>query len=111
MSGMQSVNPATGKTERQFELLDAAAIDAALEKAHQAFQQGHSLSLDERAAMMRKAAELLRQDKDKLGRLMTLEMGKTISDGASNLPDNELAFFFEDEELKTKHNYSVISDP
>lgn len=77
MSGMQSVNPATGKTERQFELLDASAIDAALEKAHQAFEQGHSLSLDERASMMRKAAELLRQDKDKLGRLMTLEMGKT----------------------------------
>ncbi len=78
MSGMQSVNPATGKTVKEFELLDADAIEAALKKSVQAFEEGKSLTRNQRAGMMRKAAELLRDEKDRLARLMTLEMGKTL---------------------------------
>ncbi|MGQ7843384.1 NAD-dependent succinate-semialdehyde dehydrogenase [Granulosicoccus sp. 3-233] len=91
MSGMQSVNPATGKTEQQFDLLDADAIDVALEKSHQAFRQGLSLSLDERAVKMRKAAELLRHEKESLGRLMTQEMGKTLASAMAEVEKCALA--------------------
>ena len=77
MSGMQTVNPATGKIEKQFDLLDDSGIEAALEKAQQAFLQTHSVSLEDRASRMMKAAAILREDKDALGRLLTLEMGKT----------------------------------
>lgn len=91
MSGMQSINPATGKTERQFDLLDDAAIDAAIEKAHQAFVNGRSLTLEERASRMRKAAELLRTDKDRLGRMMTMEMGKTLASAVAEVEKCALA--------------------
>ena len=77
MSGMQSINPATGKTEQQFDLLDDRGIEQALDKAHRAFLRGRELSLEDRALRMRKAAELLRSDKKALGQMMTAEMGKT----------------------------------
>ena len=77
MPGMQSVNPASGKTEKKFDLLSDDAIENALEKAHRAFLNGHELSRDDRTIHMKKAAQLLRSDKEALGRMMTSEMGKT----------------------------------
>jgi succinate-semialdehyde dehydrogenase/glutarate-semialdehyde dehydrogenase len=49
-----------------------------LQLAAETFPQFRRLSFASRAAMMNKAAEILERDKEELGRLMTLEMGKTF---------------------------------
>jgi succinate-semialdehyde dehydrogenase/glutarate-semialdehyde dehydrogenase len=72
-----TVNPATGELLKSFEPLSAEQIEAKIQHASEAFPKFRSLSFSERAVMMRKAGEILEQDRDELGRLMTTEMGKT----------------------------------
>jgi succinate-semialdehyde dehydrogenase / glutarate-semialdehyde dehydrogenase len=71
-----SVNPQTGKTEKTFEAHSPEQVEERLAKAVKAFAVWRKTSFAERAGKMRKAADLLEQRKDALGKLMTLEMGK-----------------------------------
>jgi succinate-semialdehyde dehydrogenase / glutarate-semialdehyde dehydrogenase len=73
-----SVNPATGEVLQIFEPLSGAEIDAKLQRAAETFPRFQKLSFAERAAMMNRAADILESEKESLGRLMTLEMGKTL---------------------------------
>ena len=73
-----TVNPATGQLVKSFEPLSAAQIEAKLKLAAETFPRFRSLTFVDRAAMMNKAAAILESDKEDLGRLMTLEMGKTF---------------------------------
>ncbi len=74
-----SINPATGELLRTFEPLSEAALEAKIQTAAATFPQFRKLSFADRARMMSKAADILEADKDALGRLMTMEMGKTLS--------------------------------
>ncbi len=73
-----TVNPATGQLLKSFEALTGAQIEAKLKLAAATFPKFRKLSFAERAAMMNKASGILESDKEDLGRLMTLEMGKTF---------------------------------
>src|SRR6202040_4369361 len=72
-----TVNPATGETLKTFEALSDAALEEKLQRAVRVFGDFRKTSFADRAAKMVKAAEILEADKDKLGRVMTIEMGKT----------------------------------
>src|SRR2546426_2548454 len=71
-----STNPATGETLKTFPPDSDAVIEQKLEKAASAAKQWRRTSFAERAQRMSRAAAILEQRKDALGRLMTLEMGK-----------------------------------
>jgi len=72
-----SINPATGETLKIFEALSDSQIEEKLRLAVSAFSEFRKTTFAERAARMRKAAEILESDKEKFGRVMTSEMGKT----------------------------------
>src|SRR5438132_3083370 len=71
-----STNPATGETLKTFPPDSDAVIEQKLEKAAAAAGRWRRTSFAERSQRMSRAAALLEQRKDALGRLMTLEMGK-----------------------------------
>ena len=73
-----SVNPATGEVLKTFEPLSAAQIEAKLKLAASTFETFRKTTFAERARMMNKAADILESEKQELGKLMTLEMGKTL---------------------------------
>jgi succinate-semialdehyde dehydrogenase / glutarate-semialdehyde dehydrogenase len=73
-----SINPATGETLRTFDPLTTAQIEEKLVRAAQAFQAHRRTSFDERAGKMYRVADILDAEKHGLGRLMTLEVGKTL---------------------------------
>src|SRR5579862_2795111 len=73
-----TVNPATGEVVKTFPELSDSEIEKKLEKAVQAFAAHRKTSFAERAKGMRKAAEILEHEKETFGRMMTLEMGKTL---------------------------------
>jgi succinate-semialdehyde dehydrogenase/glutarate-semialdehyde dehydrogenase len=75
-----TVNPYTGEVEREFETLDAGEIDRAVQAAHQAFGAWRRRASQERAQVVRRAGELMTERKDRLARLVTLEMGKLIGE-------------------------------
>jgi succinate-semialdehyde dehydrogenase / glutarate-semialdehyde dehydrogenase len=74
-----SRNPATGEELGRYEPLDNAQLEQKLARSASALLQHRATSFAERAQLMRAAADILETEKDALGRLMTLEMGKPIS--------------------------------
>jgi succinate-semialdehyde dehydrogenase / glutarate-semialdehyde dehydrogenase len=71
-----SINPATGETLKEFSAFDDAEIDKRLKCAEEAFAHHRREPFAKRAQLMMAAASLLEQEKDRLARTMTLEMGK-----------------------------------
>ena len=73
-----TVNPATGEVIKTFNPLADAEIEKKLQLAVSAFRQERKTPFTERARRMNKAGDILERDKEKFGRLMTLEMGKPL---------------------------------
>jgi succinate-semialdehyde dehydrogenase/glutarate-semialdehyde dehydrogenase len=73
-----SVNPATGQLLDEFPPLSDDEIEARITRAHAAFRRYRGTSFATRATFMRRAAQILTAERDALGRMMTLEMGKPI---------------------------------
>jgi succinate-semialdehyde dehydrogenase / glutarate-semialdehyde dehydrogenase len=82
---LTAVDPATGEAGRSYEghaLEDARAIAAA---ARHAFEAWRTTSFDDRARLMRRAAEVLRARAAEFAELMTQEMGKLTADGLAEI--------------------------
>src|SRR5271157_4197381 len=73
-----SINPTTGDTLRTFEPLTEPQIEDRLQRAAAAYQSYRRTSFADRARWLSAAADILETEKDRLGRIMTLEMGKPI---------------------------------
>ncbi|MGJ3245455.1 MAG: NAD-dependent succinate-semialdehyde dehydrogenase [Elainellaceae cyanobacterium] len=73
-----TINPTTGETIKTFEPLTRDQIDQAIAHADQAFQDYRHTSLAQRAGWLTQAAEILENDKEAWGTIMTLEMGKPL---------------------------------
>ncbi|WP_222194017.1 NAD-dependent succinate-semialdehyde dehydrogenase [Modestobacter italicus] len=80
-----TVNPYTGETEREFPFLETDAIDGVVARAHAAFGDWRRRSVAERAAVVGRAAELMRERQDELAALITREMGKRIQEAAGEV--------------------------
>jgi succinate-semialdehyde dehydrogenase / glutarate-semialdehyde dehydrogenase len=74
-----SVNPATGETLKTFEALTSAQLEDKLARAERAWRTYRRTSFADRARWLSAAGDILEAEKDRLGRTMTLEMGKTIA--------------------------------
>jgi succinate-semialdehyde dehydrogenase/glutarate-semialdehyde dehydrogenase len=73
-----TVNPATGETVETFEALTDDALRERIGRAAAAFASYRLTSFDDRAGWMNAAADLLDDDNERVARLMTTEMGKTL---------------------------------
>src|SRR4051812_19069828 len=73
-----TINPATGQTVRTFVPLSEPELDARIQCAADAFRRYRRTPLVERTRMLLRAAEILEAEKEKFGRLMVTEMGKTL---------------------------------
>ena len=73
-----SINPANGETMKAFEALSPAQIDEKLQLAAQTFRTYRHTSFAARAKMMNRAAEILENEKQVFGKIMTVEMGKPL---------------------------------
>jgi succinate-semialdehyde dehydrogenase / glutarate-semialdehyde dehydrogenase len=82
---IQSRNPATGEVSRTFDAASAQVIEATLVAAHQAFLSHRQTKMSERRAKMQRAAEILLRDKQRLAKLATLEMGKTLASAVAEV--------------------------
>ena len=75
---IRTINPATGEKLREFSSLGATDIERKLARAAAARERWSRTPIAERARVVRRAGELLDERKERYGRLMTLEMGKTL---------------------------------
>lgn len=82
---MKSVNPATGKVLEKYEEMDDAKLNDIAQKAAGGQQNWRQQSFDDRAELLRNAAEILEQRKSEFAELMASEMGKPLAQGESEI--------------------------
>ncbi len=82
---IQSLNPFTGKVERVFQVMSGEEIDRKLTKAHEFFAQWKGKSFAERGTILREVASLFRNRKEEMARLCTVEMGKLLKEGITEV--------------------------
>ncbi len=113
-----TINPANGETVRTFEPLSSAEVDAKIQTAYDAFHAHRRTSFADRAAKMRKAADILESEKDRWARIMTTEMGKTLKSAgdealkcawACRYYADNAEKFLADEEVATNAGKSFIA--
>jgi succinate-semialdehyde dehydrogenase/glutarate-semialdehyde dehydrogenase len=75
---LTSINPATGETVAAFDEHSTDEVERRLNASVQAFREWSARTVTERAAVLSRMAGLLESERDTLGALMTLEMGKTF---------------------------------
>src|SRR5207248_1661137 len=80
-----SVNPATEEVLASYPPFEQEAVERALDEAQDAFRAWRARSLDQRAVPMKHLASLLRERADRYARLLTLEMGKPITEAKAEI--------------------------
>ncbi|MEV8592225.1 NADP-dependent succinic semialdehyde dehydrogenase [Streptomyces sp. NPDC052012] len=73
-----TVNPANGETLKTYEAMGEEEIERRLQLAEATFRTYRTTSFDKRAALLRRAADLLDEDQQSIARVMTTEMGKPV---------------------------------
>jgi succinate-semialdehyde dehydrogenase/glutarate-semialdehyde dehydrogenase len=81
----KTINPATEETIAEYETMPREAVFELLAGCEAAFQNWKNLSITERIPYFRKLAEVLRNNKEKYAKLITIEMGKTITESRSEI--------------------------
>ncbi|MCC7106750.1 MAG: NAD-dependent succinate-semialdehyde dehydrogenase [Chloroflexi bacterium] len=82
---IESVNPATDEVLKTFDPYSARQVDEALGQAHAAFKEWRETSFAQRAELVLRAAAVLRQNKERFGELIVLEMGKPIVEAVAEI--------------------------
>ena len=112
-----SINPATGEVLRTFTAISDEELAKKLDLAAATFKTYRQTSYAYRAKRMLRAAEILERDRESLGRLMTLEMGKPIqaaideavkSASACRYYAEHAERFLADEEIATSASRSYL---
>ena len=74
------VNPATGLVEKEFATATDAEIADAVARVTAAYPSWSARSVEDRAAVIHRVADLYAERKDALGAIIAREMGKTLAD-------------------------------
>ena len=80
-----TLNPATGETLAEFDLHDAKAVDAALDRAVAAQRGWRWTTHAARSDLLKRLAAGFRRERDALAALVTLEMGKPIGEARAEV--------------------------
>ena len=82
-----SYNPATGEPIAKVAQATAAAYDAVVNKASESFKTWRAMPAPRRGQLVRDFGEALRELKEPLGELVTLEMGKIKPEGLGEVQE------------------------
>jgi len=75
---IQSINPANNQVIKTYQEISDIELSEVLSKMQTAFEDWKTKSFNYRASLMKTAGEILRSNREKYSKLMTLEMGKPI---------------------------------
>ena len=105
--------PYTGEVLKNFPNATDEEVAGAIDAAHNAFLAWRHTSYAARGAILRKAADLLRQNADEYARLLTLEMGKLFAEAKAEveLSAKILEYYVHNTERLLKPEKLPVSDP
>ena len=80
-----TINPYTGETLASFPDATDTQVNAAIAGAHEAFLHWKETTFADRGKILQAAADILRRDSDAYAKILTLEMGKLISEARAEV--------------------------
>ncbi|MDN3671190.1 NAD-dependent succinate-semialdehyde dehydrogenase [Echinicola jeungdonensis] len=82
---MKSINPYNGEILQEFNEHSEQETQQIIEDSHQAFLQWRGITIKDRSKLMSQVAEVLRNNKEKYARIISLEMGKVIKESRAEV--------------------------
>jgi succinate-semialdehyde dehydrogenase/glutarate-semialdehyde dehydrogenase len=103
----KSINPFSQLIIAEHEVLTNAQLNQKLQLSERAFKNWRQTTFEQRADMMKKLANILRENKAALGLLITNEMGKVLSESISEVEKSagNCDFYAENAEKMLKDEY------
>jgi succinate-semialdehyde dehydrogenase/glutarate-semialdehyde dehydrogenase len=105
MTSYRTINPATGELVKEFPVVVDREVADALSRTHSAYRQWRGVSLQQRADLLYRVAQLHRERADELAEILTLEMGKPISQAKG-----EVALVASIYEYYAEHGATFLAD-
>jgi len=75
-----AINPCTGQEVHRYPPMDDSQLNEAIEQSIDAFKRWKLTDFSTRKQLLNRVAEKMREDKERLAHLMTIEMGKPITE-------------------------------
>jgi aldehyde dehydrogenase (NAD+) len=107
---VENRNPANGEVIGSFAESSAAEAEQAVQAAAAAYESWRLEPAPKRAEILYRVAELLRDRKEELARLMTLEMGKVIAEARGDVQEGVDMTYFMAGEGRRQHGQTVPSE-
>lgn len=85
MSSIKTLNPTTNVVEKEYETMSDQQIQNIIAEADKAFKSWRKSSFSVRSELLHKVASIMRQRKEDLGRICSIEMGKLLREGISEV--------------------------
>ena len=80
-----SINPYNGQQVGQYTSVSDAELEVKLSTGHKAFLEWKNVPLSERSQLLKNAGVILRENVEKYARMITLEMGKPLSESRAEV--------------------------
>lgn len=91
LNSFESINPFTGEKYARFELLKPSEIEEVIARAADAFRKWRKTTLKERLKHIENLAQLLENESEHYGQIITLEMGKPLREAVAEVKKCALA--------------------
>ena len=82
---IQTINPYNSNQIKTYKLFKASEIESALDNAQKAFFNWKKTEISKRTKLLKKVRNILLEEKEVLGKLMTEEMGKPITQSIAEI--------------------------
>ena len=115
---LKSINPANLKVLKTYSPMQISEVNKIINLTNTAFEEWRETSFSHRSKLMTKAADVLRRKKEDYSKLMTLEMGKPISQSRAEVEKcawvceyyaENAQKFLSDEMIETDASKSFVS--
>jgi succinate-semialdehyde dehydrogenase/glutarate-semialdehyde dehydrogenase len=108
---LESINPATGDIIKLYPEMTEEEVSDILKKSNSEFVSWKKTSFSERSRLMKKAAEVMQKNINKYAELITLEMGKTVSQAKAEIEKCAAAcYYYADNAEAFLNDQAVKSD-
>ena len=115
---MKAINPATNELIKEYQDHSNEQAGQIIDACHREFLTWRKTSFTDRGKLMHEAANILRRDKEKYARIITLEMGKIIAESRAEVEKcawvceyyaENAEIFLRDEIIKTDDSRSFAA--